>query len=120
MFVEKTETYTTPLECPVCIGMGENAQSDCDESTQSFMCNDKIAACITVKDNGLFWRDCLNYNYYRSAIKPFCDRKEGCETTFCREQGCAAPLSTDEGEEGNDILSVHRSFLLILNRTERQ
>ena len=102
MFVDKKETYTTPLECPVCIGMGENAESDCDESTQFFMCNDKLAACITVRDSGLFWRDCLNYNYYRSAIKPFCDRKEGCETSFCREQGCAAPLSTDEGEEGND------------------
>ena len=37
------------MECPVCFGMGENAESDCEGSKVSFTCNDKIAACITVK-----------------------------------------------------------------------
>lgn len=81
-----------PMECPICIGMGENAEEECDKTTKYYTCNDMEAVCVSIKSGGLLMRECFNQNYYFDYVQEKCEKTEGCESKMCFDSGCKAKL----------------------------
>ena len=92
LFLADWEEEYEPTECPVCIGMGENAEKDCVKSTTFFTCNDKEALCVSIKSGGVLTRDCFNWNDYLDTLKPACEAIKGCESAMCLDNKCTAQL----------------------------
>ena len=96
------------MECPICIGMGENAEEECDKTTKYCTCNDMEAVCVSIKSGGLLMRECFNRNYYLDTLKPNCAKTEGCESAMCTfTQRCKARLPSS-GIEGNEWIGLLR------------
>ena len=89
-----------PFKCPICIGIGKNAEEDCDDTAEYRACHAKDAVCVTTLTGDLMMRECFGKSYYNDYMKPKCDAIEGCQQAICEESGCTAMFPDDNDDNG--------------------
>ena len=84
-----------PFSCPVCVGDGENAESDCESSMRTEECNnyleqpikDPVCVAFKMNDGSYFERFCYNNDNH---LKSECEEAGDCTVVMCKESDCKA------------------------------